>query len=145
MSRPKADPTGHAARSRVELVGPETSVPVAPESLGEVGLAVWGEVWALGAPSGAYQVSDRLVIARYAEMQERRAEFVARCESEGWTTVGSQGQLVLHPLARQVEAIEGKLQGLEDRLGLNPEARLRMGITAVEHKSALQKFLEEDE
>ena len=144
MSRPKAEPTGHAARARVELSGPETIVPAAPESLGAVGVAVWDEVWSLGAPSGAYQVSDRLVIARYAEMQERRAGFMARCESEGWTTVGSQGQLVLHPLARQIEAIESKLQGLEDRLGLNPESRLRMGITAVEHKSALQRFLEED-
>ena len=42
-----------------------------------------------------------------------------------------------------VNDLEGKLTTLEDRLGLNPEARLRLGITAVEHKTRLDAFLSE--
>ena len=35
-----------------------------------------------------------------------------------------------------------KSLGLEDRLGLNPEARIRLGIATVEQKSRLQEFLD---
>ncbi len=55
---------------------------------------------------------------------------------------GSTGQVVVHPAARMVSDLEGRLATLEDRLGLNPEARLRLGITAVEHRSKLDAFLE---
>ena len=47
------------------------------------------------------------------------------------------------PAARMVSDIEGRLATLEDRLGRNPEARLRLGITAVEHQSRLDAFLSE--
>ena len=40
--------------------------------------------------------------------------------------------------------VEGRLGPIEDRLGLNPEARLRLGIAAVEHQSRLDRFLDEE-
>ena len=40
-----------------------------------------------------------------------------------------------------LDQIEGRLGPLEDRLGLSPEARLRLGISSVEHKSKLEAFL----
>ena len=56
--------------------------------------------------------------------------------------MGSQGQDVVHPTARLIGDVEGQLLALEDRLGLNPEARLWLGISAVEHKTKLDAFLE---
>ncbi len=61
---------------------------------------------------------------------------------EGMTTVGSRGQMVLNPKQRVLQDIEQKLVALEDRLGLSPESRLRLGISAVEHKSKLEAFIE---
>jgi P27 family predicted phage terminase small subunit len=81
-------------------------------------------------------------VTRYVQLQERRSYYLRVIEEEGWTTVGSQGQMVLHPLARQLDSLEGKLVPLEDRLGLSPEASLRLGLATVEAKSKLDAFLE---
>jgi len=43
---------------------------------------------------------------------------------------------------RLIAEVDSKLQSLEDRLGLNPEARIRLGIATVEQKSRLQEFLD---
>jgi hypothetical protein len=40
-----------------------------------------------------------------------------------------------------LDATDGKLQQMEDRLGLNPEARIRLGIASVEGESKLSAFL----
>jgi len=114
-------------------------MPDPPPSLGEVGAGYWIEVWTAG--SGVYQVTDSYVIERYCSLQERRRNLTDLVEAQGWLTTGSTGQVVVHPAARMVADIEGRLSSLEDRLGLNPEARLRLGITAVEHKSRLDAFL----
>jgi len=114
-------------------------MPDPPPSLGEVGAGYWIEVWTAG--SGVYQVTDSYVIERYCSLQERRRNLTDLVEAQGWLTTGSTGQVVVHPAARMVADIEGRLSSLEDRLGLNPEARLRLGITAVEHQSRLDAFL----
>jgi len=53
--------------------------------------------------------------ARYADACERREQTVAAWEAEGrpLTTEGSQGQLVDHPLVKQINALDA----LCDRLG----------------------------
>lgn len=51
-------------------------------------------------------------------------------------------QRPVHPAARLVGDAEIKLIAVEDRLGLNPQTRLRLGISAVEHKTKLDAFLE---
>ena len=115
--------------------------PDAPSGLGPFGIELWTEVWKLGA--GVYQLPDFQVIARYCSLSERRHSLLNLVEAEGWLTTGSTGQTVVHPAARMVNDLEGKLTTLEDRLGLNPEARLRLGITAVEHKPRLDAFRSE--
>lgn len=146
MSRPSADPVGHASASLApELAASENlavrpGVPEPPESLKEVGLEVWYAVWAAGGD--AYHApTDRFVIERYAALQQRRAEFARNLDRDGFTVLGSQGQEVAHPEARLLSDVESKLVALEDRLGLNPESRLRLGISSVEHKSKLDEFL----
>ncbi len=113
--------------------------PDPPSSLGAVGRTCWTNVWTLGA--GVYQPTDSYVVERYASLHERRHHLLVLVEAEGWLTTGSTGQVVVHPAAKMVSDIEGRLSTLEDRLGLNPEARLRLGITAVEHQSRLDVFL----
>ena len=144
MSRPvpAGDRKSHASttptihRSNLPL-----PVPDPPSELGPVGVECWTNVWTLG--SGVYQPTDAYVIGRYAAMVQRRHHLLVLVEAEGWLTTGSTGQVVVHPAAKMVSDLEGRLATLEDRLGLNPEARLRLGITAVEHQSRLDAFLSE--
>jgi len=126
--------------------GPENlisfEIPPAPDHLGPVGVEVWEDVWSFG--ENVYNVqSDHYIVERYASMQDRRQAILVDIAQSGYLVVGSQGQDVLNPLARVLQDLETKLVALEDRLGLSPEARLRLGITAAEHKSRLDEFLEE--
>jgi P27 family predicted phage terminase small subunit len=83
-----------------------------------------------------------LIIERYCQLQERRQELLALIEADGWVTTGSQNQMVSHPAAKLLDSIEGRLGPIEDRIALNPEARLRLGITSVEHNTKLERFLD---
>jgi len=137
--------TGNAnpPREVVPLTATEVVVataPAAPEHLDDVAARVWADVWSAGL--GFYvEATDSHTIERYASLQGRRRLFLDELEADGYTTVGSQGQLVMHPLARVVSEIEGKLVALEDRLGLSPQARLNLGISQVEVKSKLDSYL----
>lgn len=114
--------------------------PPAPEHLGELGAAVWEALWDQGRD--VYRPTDSFILDRYCSLQERRAELLAIIAREGWMTVGSQGQQVPHPAARLLESFEKEMVRLEDRLFLNPDARIRMGVFVEEKRSKLDAFLE---
>ncbi|MFD8496196.1 phage terminase small subunit P27 family [Amycolatopsis sp. NPDC059657] len=103
--------------------------PRVPAKLDDVGREVWRAVWAAG--DGAYHpATDRFVIERYCELHDRRAALLREVEIDGLTTVGSTGQTVIHPALRYVESTEKEMRAIETTLGLNLEARLRLGIAA---------------
>jgi len=144
MTRPKpaATRTGNASTTpTLTRSAIATPTPDPPDTLGELGRELWSVLWGLGA--GVYQPTDFWVIARWAELQERRRHLLAVIEAEGLMTLGSTGQPVVHPGLKMVDAIEGRLPNLEASLGLTPESRLRLGLQAVEHQSRLDRFLSE--
>ena len=131
---------GHSGNTQTITRSAPIPIPDPPTDLDVYGQDLWVQVWTAG--NGVYQTTDQYIINRYCSLSERRKNLLEIVESDGWVTAGSQGQTVVHPAARMVSDLEGKLQSLEDRLGLNPESRLRLGITAVEHQSALDTFLD---
>jgi phage terminase small subunit len=55
---------------------------------------------------------------------------------------------VLHPLGRMMGVMDSEIRQLEDRFGLNPLARARLGITIGEAARTLadmNRMLEEDD
>lgn len=147
MTRP-SNPELRQGNPRSAEVAPATTsdiepveIPPAPDHLNEVGAAYWFAVWTAGGRA-YHPATDRYAIERYCSLQARRHYLLGVLEAEGYTTVGSQGQIVAHPAAKLLSDIETKLTPLEDRLGLNPEARLRLGIAAIDHKSRLDAFLD---
>jgi P27 family predicted phage terminase small subunit len=119
MSRPVANPLGNPR-------GATTTIARSASTAGH----------------GVYNTeAHRDTVVRYVQLLDRRDYFLRVLDEEGWMKVGSQGQEVLHPLARQLDSLEGKLVPLEDRLGLSPEASVRLGIATIEHKSKLDDFL----
>ena len=100
-----------------------------------------GEIWGVRVDEVACGVDGDGTAGGEAEA-EGREDVV---ELEGWLSVGSTGQQVVHPAAKLLQDIETKLVPLEDRLGLNPESRLRLGISSVESQSKLATFLQQKE
>ena len=144
MSRPKADPVGKPRGSLKPVpVAPvnlaRIGAPDPPELLGEVGTEMWNRLWSAG--KDVYRLSDQNIVERYCSFVERRHEYLATIAADGWVTVGSMGQVVAHPAAKLLSDTEAKMVGLEDRLGLNPEARLRLGMAEITRETALDRFL----
>lgn len=54
-------------------------------------------------------------------------------------TVGSQGQLKIHPLAERLLKLEATITALEDKLGLTPRARAQLGIAIGQYKLTWQE------
>lgn len=145
--RASASPQGHPSGSRspaevpanvapVEVPPPPITISRDPEALAD-----WRNVWTIG--HGTYRPDrDAFVVERYCTLLQRRRELLRILASEGVTTQGSQGQPVAHPAARLLGDLEAKLTPLEDRLGLSPEAAIRLGIAATEAKTKLDEFLE---
>lgn len=121
-----------------------TPPPPPPEHLGPEAVALWHELWEDGAE--AYRPTDRHAVERYCSLQERRLRLLRVLDVDGYTSMGSQGQVVAHPAARLVSDIETKLTPLEDRLGLNPDARIRLGLGAQQlRRNALDTFMDRPE
>jgi P27 family predicted phage terminase small subunit len=78
----------------------------------------------------------------YAELQARRDFCLATLEAEGLTVPTRGGAEVVHPVFRVLKDTEARLLSLAAALGLTPEARLRLGLVAVEGRSKLQAFID---
>jgi hypothetical protein len=85
MSRVSADPSGNPRRAADVASAPTAHTgraPRVPARLGEAGREVWRAVWAAG--DGAYHPStDRFVIERYCELDDRRALLLAEIDLWG--------------------------------------------------------------
>lgn len=51
---------------------------------------------------------------------------------DGVVTQGSQGQPVIHPITQYISQLEQRMAQMEDKLGLSPMARARLGLTIAE-------------
>jgi len=144
MTRPKPAATRQGHGSTVPEFRPNhepVPAPPAPASLKKYGQRLWCELWHAGR--NAYQPqTDSAILERYCSLSERRQDLLTLLSEEGYVTTGSTGQPVSHPAAKLLDSIEGRLGPIEDRLGLNPEARFRLGISSVEHTSKLAAFLD---
>jgi P27 family predicted phage terminase small subunit len=58
-------------------------------------------------------------------------------ELTGRVVDGSQGQPRPNPLYKQVEAFQAEARQMEDRFGLSPLSRLRLGITFADAQASL--------
>ena len=73
---------------------------------------------------------------RYASLHDRRASIEGILTVEGLMSTGYQGQPVLHPAARLLNDVEKAMSALEEKLGLSPASRLKLGIMAKESQAS---------
>lgn len=107
---------------------------------GKLWLAVsrddWLALWA-SSLSGTYdKTTDVPALRRLFDLRDSRERYSRAVQRRPMVT-GSTGQPVAHPLAKQIPTLDGEIRQLEDRFGLNPAARLRLGITFGEAAKTL--------
>lgn len=81
--------------------------------------------------------ADRMALDRLFRMYDMR-ERMERAFLAMPFTVGSTGQIVAHPASKEVASLDGRILALEDRFGITPAARLKLGITLGLAKKSLE-------
>lgn len=118
----------------------QSEVPPYPTSLLKVTKLLWDTYWRSGVSDVAGEVDLPIVERLHRRYDEReRACRAIRKKDVGRLTKGSQGQLILHPLLKYIDNCEAEIRQLEDRLGLSPNARLKMGATLAGAKRTLDE------
>jgi P27 family predicted phage terminase small subunit len=87
----------------------------------------WGEFWSSAAAKKLAPALDLAAVERLFTLYDERARSLATFRRNRLVK-GSQGQVVLNPLGRQINSLNTAILQLEDRLGLSPLARLKMNI-----------------
>jgi len=96
----------------------------------------WNNFWNSDVASAIDIQSDLPVIERLASLIDERERIFKQAKKER-LVVGSQGQAVLNPLYNAMLKIDAEIRNLEDRIGLNPKARVTLGIQLVSAKKSL--------
>lgn len=129
----------------VTVDSPPRAVPAPPGGLLAASASAWERLWRSPIAS-TFLDSDRPALERlFLLLDERARAFrVARRER---LVEGSKQQPVLSPLLGYVATLDTEIRALEDRYGLNPRARLQLGVTFGEAHRSLsdlnRDFLEE--
>lgn len=111
------------------------AVPAAPE-VGEALVAEWERLWT-SELAATYTESDVPALGRLFELRQRISDFEAEALAAGAVTTGSTGQQTMHPLLKEADAYRAQVLALEDRFGLNPQARLKLGIALGQAQQSL--------
>ncbi|HEY7823405.1 MAG TPA: P27 family phage terminase small subunit [Acidimicrobiia bacterium] len=81
--------------------------------------------------------SDEGAFRRLFKLYDEIDRLWEAIEETGRVVPGSQGQPRPNPLFKQVEAFQAEARQMEDRFGLSPLSRLRLGITFADAQASL--------
>ena len=140
LKRLQGNPGGRKLPSMVETVSISTQIPIPPAYLRREGRELWQLIWSHCA-RWLNPITDRGIILRYCEFIDERDAIRDVIAEEGSVSRGYNDQPRPHPLFNRLGVIERQMTQLEDRLGLNPSERGRMGHTEVKAESALERLI----
>lgn len=99
----------------------------------------WNDFWSsLLASPQVMKPTDGPALTRLFDMRHRLLEAQAAFDAEP-IVVGSTGQPTLSPWAAELHRLEGVVGKLEDKFGLTPLARLKLGVTFEEGVNLAQR------
>lgn len=120
----------------VPVVESGRPVPAADESWREPTVERWAGFWASPLAS-QIESSDEGAFRRLFKLYDEIDRLWEAVEVTGRIVEGSQGQPRPNPLFKQIEAFQAEARQLEDRYGLSPLSRLRLGITFADAQASL--------
>lgn len=113
-----------------------SGVPDAPREITKELQASWRDYWISPLAAATDQGSKLAAATRLWQMYDMRDKHYEAYRVAPLVE-GSQGQMVMNPLGRQLNQLETQINALEDRLGLNPKAQLALGIQWAAGQSQL--------
>ncbi len=96
----------------------------------------WEDFWNSDLATAIDHKSDQSAVYRLATLIDER-ERVYKQAKKDRLVVGSQGQVVLNPLYSAMLKLDAEIRQLEDRIGMNPKARVSLGISIGQAKKSL--------
>lgn len=113
----------------LKLIPPEgRTIPRCPSGIGAQARAYWKLMWG-SRLAGAWGDIDAIPLGRYIRYVSEWLVTTAQIEKEGPVITGTRGDPVLHPEVRYVFRLEQVMRDLEKSYGLDPMARLRLGVS----------------
>jgi hypothetical protein len=141
VAGPPAKSADRRARRNVDavtaVVAPIAERPDPPRGLSPGGRDEWEAFWA-SPLAKTVCATDLPALRRLFELREEAAE-AHEAYQLAPTIEGSMGQPVTNPEGRHALAIDAAVVALEDRFGLNPKARLGMGVRMGQAADAAQR------
>lgn len=136
MPGPTPKPTSRRQRRNVRpaIVLPRgvesaaANLPAPPRGLLATTVQQWTAYWSSPVGQLADPDTDMPAVMRLFSLYDER-ERAYRSFRKKRLVKGSQGQPVVNPAWRQVPIMDAEIRQLEDRLGLTPQARLKLGVT----------------
>ena len=132
---------GKLPKTTAQIPNVLASAPKAPVNLEGRALEEWDRIWTIGYP-WISPAGDLRVVTRYCLLTAEEEEIREVILREGAITEGYNGQPRPHPLYARLASVERNLIQIEDRTGLNPVERGRMGHVEVKTRSVLDEFRE---
>ncbi len=112
----------------VAISGGRPEPPAPPAGLLAETVADWQAFWTSALASAAVPATDLPAITRLFRLRDER-ERMARVVRKARVVLGSEGQPRANPLYSQINSFDAEIRQIEDRFGLTPMARLKLGIT----------------
>jgi P27 family predicted phage terminase small subunit len=100
-----------------------SGVPDAPKALSDEAAKEWNRVVKLLAAAGLVAKLDRSALALYCQAWSDYWAAKEIIENEGWSAVGSTGNVIEHPAARCMRAAWDQCMRAAREFGLTPAAR----------------------
>jgi P27 family predicted phage terminase small subunit len=98
----------------------------------------WEAFWGSDVASLVTE-ADMPAIERLHDLRDERERALRGYRKERLVK-GSMGQRVINPLAKAMMALDAEIRALEDRFGLTPQARLRLGVVFGEARRSLDQI-----
>ncbi len=128
----------------------DVETPELPTLGGKKALAytrtAWASYWSSSLPQ-LLTDADHSALLRLFGMYDERERLNRQFRKSPFVT-GSTGQTVAHPSAKLVASLDGRIVALEDRFGITPLARMKLGIAIGEAARSLEDLnseFDEDE
>lgn len=125
-----------AADSQIVAMNTAT-FPAAPAKLSKALRDEWETLWQSELAAHWNQDSDLPAMRRLFGLYERLNKYEREAARDGMVSKGSTGQKTLHPLLKAADTLRSQILALEDRFGLTPMARLKLGIALGEAAASL--------
>jgi hypothetical protein len=123
-------------------------VPTPPKGLTKTAVAIWREFWRSPLGNAVDPQGDGPALRRWITLVSNRDAILASFGPGDFDlspmVLGSTGNLVLNPMLRLEERLSREIMMYEDRFGMTPLARMRLGVAigqAHESMDAMRKRL----